>query len=334
MSEAKSKIVYCTYFDRGFLLKGLALHASLTRYRPNAKLWILVFDKYTEDILKKMELQGVTVVSLEEFEDKDLLAVKGTRNPVEYYWTCTPSLPLYIFKKNRNIDYVVYLDADLYFYSDVALGVKEIKKDSILAVEHRFPPGREHLVKDSGRFNVAFNVFKNDDVGVKCLKRWRKQCLNWCYWRHEDDKLGDQMYLDEWPRLYGNELAISNNLGVDAAPWNISQYKVSKKGKLVYINNDRLICYHFHQFQILGHSNFSRVLGYTLSKDVVKYIYEPYERELKKGFRFIKKFDPGFEIKPPKNSENGTKILRQKMAKYLGPLYWKFKSVFYCSDNI
>lgn len=317
--------VFCTYFDKGFLMKGLALHSSIMRYNPEAKLWVLAFDKYTEKILKKMRLRGVTVISLGEFEDKELLAAKKTRNFVEYYWTCTPSLPLYIFKNNPHIKYVTYLDGDLYFYSDVMAGVSEIKGGSMVAAPHRFPKGLEHIAKDSGFFNVAFNTFKNDEVGIKCLKRWRDQCLEWCYWRHEDGKLGDQMYLDEWPKLYGKSLIQSKNIGVDAAPWNISQYKISKKGNYVYINNTKLSCYHFHQFQILGPSNFSRVMGYTLSREVVKYIYEPYEEELRKQYKIIKKYDEHFEIKSPKSDENKFRLMKQKLARYVGPLYWRIK---------
>lgn len=319
------EVAFCTYFDKGFLLKGLALHASLLRHNPEAKLWILTFDTYTEKLLKKMKLKGVTVVPLKDFEDKELLAVKPSRNPVEYIWTCTPSLPLYVFKNNPNAKYTVYLDADLYFYSDALSGVNEIDNSSIVAVPHRFPKGLEHLAKDSGFFNVAFNVFKNDEIGIKCLKRWRNQCLDWCYWKHEDGKLGDQMYLDEWPKLYGKKLVVSKNIGVDTAPWNISQYKVSKKGEYVYIDNTKLSCYHFHQFQILGPSNFSRVLGYTLSKETVKHIYEPYEGELRKQYKEVRKFDPQFEIKKPDNSGNKIQILRQTLARYFGPAYWRIK---------
>lgn len=317
--------IFCTYFDKHFLLKGLSLHSSLTKFNPNAKLWILAFDKYTEKILKQMKLKGVTVIPLKDFEDKELLKAKIIRNRVEYIWTCTPSLPLYIIKKNPSVKYVTYLDADLFFYSDAMAGVTEIKNGSMVAVPHRFPKGREHLAKDSGFFNVAFNVFKNDEIGLKCLKRWRNQCIEWCYWRLEDGKLGDQMYLDEWPKLYGDKLIKSQNIGVDAAPWNISQYEVSKKGNFVYLNDTKLSCYHFHQFQILGPDNFSRVLGYTLSKEVVKYIYEPYEEELKKQYKIVKKYDKGFEIKLPKNDENKTQLIKSRLAKYIGPLYWKIK---------
>lgn len=321
----QDKSVFCTYFDKGFLTKGLALHSSLINNNPNAKLWILAFDKYTENVLKKMKLRGVTVISLDDFEDKELLAAKKTRNQIEYYWTCTPSLPLYIFKKNPDIKYATYLDGDLFFYSDASIGVSEIANGSMLAVPHRFPKGMEHIAKDSGYFNVAFNTFKNDATGTKCLKRWREQCNEWCYWKLEDGKLGDQMYLDEWPKLYGKSLIQSSNIGVDAAPWNISQYKVSKKGKYVYLNDTKLSCYHFHQFQILGPNNFSRVLGYTLSKEVIKYIYEPYEKELKKQYKIVKKYDADFEIISPRTEENKTQLIRQRLAKYIGPIYWKIK---------
>lgn len=327
----KDNIIYCTYFDKGFLLKGLALHASLIKYKPDAKLWILAFDKYTEKILKRMRLKGVTVVALEDFEDRELLAVKPTRQPVEYYWTCTPSWILYIMKKNPSAKYVTYLDGDLYFYSDPDKGVYDIKDKSLLVVEHRFPAGREGMAKVSGRFNVAFNVFKNDEVGKKCLNRWRGQCLDWCYWKPEDGKLGDQMYLNEWPKLYGNNLIISKNVGVDAAPWNISQYKVSEKDNSVYIDNDKLVCYHFHQFQIIGPNHFSRVLGYTLSREIVKYIYEPYEEELRMQYEVVKKLDKNFKIKEIKKDR--VMLFRQKLGKYFGPIYWRLKTILKWQKN-
>ena len=320
----KGEIIYCTYFDRGFLLKGLALHTSLIKYNPDAKLWILAFDKYTEKILKKMRLKGVTVISLEDFEDKELLAVKSTRHPVEYYWTCTPSWILYIIKKQPNAKYFVYLDSDLYFYSNPDKAVEEISDKSLLAVEHRFPIGREGMAKISGRFNVAFNVFKNDEISKVCLKKWRIQCLDWCYWKPEDGKLGDQMYLDEWPKLYEKNLVISNNVGVDTAPWNISQYKVTNRNSSLYINENLLVCYHFHQFQILGPNHFGRVLGYTLSKEVIKYIYESYEEELRFQYTRVKTIDKSFMITQPKQDVG--MLLRHRLAKYLGPIYWRLKS--------
>lgn len=320
----KEDTIFCVYFDKGFILKGLALHESLMRTTPKAQLWILALDKYTETLLKKMKLKNTTVVSLNDFEDKELLVVKGTRSLVEYYWTCSPSWPLYIFNKSPDTKYVVYLDADLYFFSSAFDGVDEIGNKSLLAVEHRFPKGLEGLAKRNGRFNLAFNVFRNDETGIKCLKRWRKQCLDWCYWKPEEGKMGDQGYLDEWPKLY-KSLVISKNLGLDAAPWNISQYKITKKGGSVFVNGERLVCYHFHQFQILGPNNFNRVYGYTLSKNVTEYIYKPYERAIGQQYERVKKFDNDFEIRKPEMTS--TKMFQQKVAKYIGPFYWRLMSL-------
>ena len=313
--------IYCTYFDKGFLLKGLALYESLIRYSPDAKLWVLAFDEYTYKILNKLKLKGVTVIKLSNFEDRELLAVKPTRQFFEYYWTCSPSLPLYVFNKNKDANYVVYLDADLYFYSDVAPGVREIGDKSILIVEHRFPKGREGIAETAGKFNVAFNVFKRDIEGINCLKRWRGQTIEWCYAQPENGKMGDQMYLNEWPKLYKN-VVLSKNLGVDAAPWNISQYKVKKTNGYIYINQDKLICYHFHQFQILSATSFSRVHGFTLSKEVVENIYIPYEIEIKKQYKRLRNIDPTFTITAPK--QNTAQLTRQKLAKFVGPIYWKY----------
>lgn len=318
------KIIYCTYFDKGFLLKGLALHKSLIKYSPDAKLWVLAFDEYTVKILNKLKLKGVTVVPVSKFEDKELLAVKPTRQSFEYYWTCSPSWPLYIFEKDKDVDIVTYLDADLYFYSDVSPGVTELGNKSILVVEHRFPKGREGIAETAGKFNVAFNVFRRDKEGIACLKRWRAQTIEWCYAKPEGGKMGDQMYLNEWPNRYKN-LVISKNLGVDAAPWNITQYQISKRKGKVFINNDELICYHFHQFQILGPNNFSRVHGFTLSKSIIENIYLPYEDEIKKQYRRVKEVDSNFEIKAP--NQNTAQLTRQKLAKYLGPFYWRYLSL-------
>lgn len=317
-------IIYCTYFDKGFLLKGLALHSSLVKNTPNAKLWILAFDEYTVKILNKLKLKGVTVVPASEFEDKKLLAVKPTRQNFEYYWTCSPSWPLYIFEINKDVDIVTYLDADLYFYSDVFPAIKELGNKSILIVEHRFPKGREGIAETAGIFNVAFNIFRRDKEGIACLKRWRSQTIEWCYAKPENGKMGDQMYLNEWPSLYKN-LVISKNLGVDAAPWNITQYKVTKKQGKVFINNDELICYHFHQLQILGPNSFSRVHGFTLSKSIIDNIYLPYEVEINKQYQKVKSLDSKYEIIAP--NQNTAQITRQKMAKFIGPVYWKYLSL-------
>lgn len=320
----KQNIIFCTYFDKNYLLKGLALHSSLLRYNPCVELWILCMDSYTKNILDKLKLKGVVTISLKDFEDKELLKAKKTRSLVEYYWTCTPSLPLFIFRNNPTIKKVIYLDADIYIYSSINPAFDELGNKSILTVEHRFPKGQEARIKTLGRFNVGFQIFNWDKESLKCLERWRKQCLKWCYWRVEDGKLGDQLYLNEWPSLYKN-LAISQNLGINAAPWNITQFKISRKNDDVYINDDKLICYHFEKYGIISENNFEYSSGYRLSRNLIEYVYKPYKEEIKRQIKLIKTIDKDFKIIPAK--KNIKEIIRSNLIKLFGPFYWDLLSI-------
>ncbi len=314
------KIVYVTCFDKNYILKAMAMYFSLIRHNPSASLWVLPMDTETKRLLGKMKLKNLYLIDKKDFEDKKLLEAKKNRSRVEYIWTCTPSLPLYIFKKDKLVKYVVYIDADFFFFSGAGPAFKELRNGSIFIEKHRYSSGEKYRNERTGRFNVSFMIFKRDKEGLKCLRRWRKQCIKWCYARVEDGKFGDQLYLNEWPDLYKN-LVISKNLGINAAPWNISQYDIIKEGKFVYINRDRLICYHFHQFEILGQKSFTRTHGYRLSRQIIENIYRPYEGEIEKQIRIVKKIDRSFRIVPPK--KNIVDESKRRLIKFMGPLYWK-----------
>lgn len=292
----KQRVSFCTYFDKNYLVKGLSMIESLRKNYNNAPIWVLCFDKYTEKTIIELKLKNVSIISLKDFEDKKLKKVKTKRSTVEYYWTCTPSLPLYILKNDPQSDLIIYCDADLFFYSSLIPVFKEFGNGSIYSVESRYPSHQQFRNHTTGKFNVGFQIFRNNKEGVKCLKRWREQCLEWCYWKEEDGKLADQMYLNEWPSLYTN-LVISRNLGVNAAPWNINQYKVEQKHSDVYIDNDKLIFFHFHQFNLLSSEKFEFSRGYHLSKEVKKLIYNQYVTNLKKQILSIQKIDPSFDIR-------------------------------------
>ena len=320
------KTVFVTYFNKHYLLKGLAMIESLLNHVPNAEIWVLAFDEYTIKILNKIHPKQVRVISPKEFEDRDLKKAKKNRSLVEFFWTCSPSLPLYVFKKKSSAEQVVYLDADLFFFSSPEAVIKNMKNKEILTVKHRYPRSQSNREKTSGIFNVGFQIFKRKPQAIKCLKRWRKQCLSWCYARYENGKMGDQLYLNEWPNLY-DKLVISKNLGLNTAPWNVGQYKIALKKGDVYINSDKLICYHFHQLDILGPKKFDYVLGYKLSSSIKKYIYKPYSSALTKQYKTVKKIDPGFTLKIPKR--NISEKIKHLIVKRLSPFFLWLHTQFF-----
>lgn len=285
---------YCTLFDKNYLTRGLALHSSIMHFAQPFKFWILCMDDLTYEILTKLNLPNVILIKLSDFEDKELLKVKPTRTDGEYCWTCTPSLLLYILKHNSNIDIVSYLDSDLYFYSSPEPIFKEVGKDSVMIIPHRFAVGRKEKEKKAGIYNVSMVTFRKDINGLKCLNWWRERCLEWCFNRLENGRLGDQMYLNSFPQLF-KDVHVLQNIGAGVGPSNDKQYVVSVKSRYIYIDNFPLIFYHFAGFKIFEPLSF---LPMTILKKSTyrQLIYAPYFKEIAKQTKIIREIDPKFNF--------------------------------------
>lgn len=214
---------YCTYFDRGFLPQGLALWRSLARHDPDAVLWVLALDEFTEALLRELGEPRLRVVALAELEagDPELRAAKANRTPVEYTFTLSPCWPRWLLARQPGIDRVTYLDADLFFFGAPApvFAAMDAARASVLITGHRFPSWLRHY-EQHGRFNVGLLSFRRDAAGLACLDDWRARCLEWCHDRVEGDRYADQKYLDAWPARLGAALLVLDRPGVNLAPWN------------------------------------------------------------------------------------------------------------------
>ena len=271
---------YCTLFNSNYLSRGLNLYYSLKKVSNNFNLFIFAFDNLTYKFLKKKKLKNVIVVSLNEFEDKELKKVKKQRTKTEYFWTCTGSTIIYLFKKFK-LKSCTYLDADLFFYRDPKILIDESKNSSCMISRHNYTESYDQT-NTSGIYCVQFMYFKNNHEGKKILFDWRRQCINWCFNRFEKGKFGDQKYLDSWPKKY-NKVHVLNNLGGGVAPWNIQQYKLLKNFKFFKSSNKvkfDLIFYHFHNIKLLNQKTIY-IGGYKINDDVKEKIYRPYLLKLK-----------------------------------------------------
>jgi hypothetical protein len=166
---------------------------------------------------------------------------------------------------------------------------------SVLIIEHRYSPDRADLEAGNGRFNVGLVSFRNNAEGKKVLSWWRERCLEWCYFRVEDGKMGDQMYLNCWPDQFEG-VHILKHLGGGLAPWNIKNYKISKVGSVAFVNSDRLIFYHFHAFRIFKTLDFEPAANYIFNWVELRLIYRPYITALKNAVSLVKSIDPNFNF--------------------------------------
>ena len=293
---------FFTYFDRHYLSRGLALYRSLNRHCRSFALWVLCMDELTRKVLSRMRLPSVYLISLEDLEREDerLLEAKQNRSRIEYYFTCTPSLALYILKRWPDTDVITYLDADLFFFTNPAPIYRELGNGSILIVGHRFPPHLKHR-EIFGVYNVGWVSFRNDQHGLQSLRWWRERCLEWCYDHVEDGRFADQKYLDDWPSRFPNVVVLSHK-GSGLAPWNITNYTVRLDRDQVAIDSQPLVFFHFHGLRQLREWLYDPGLAsYGVRMDAVlkQGIYAPYIRELRNARRSAAQFADGFGGEKP-----------------------------------
>jgi len=286
---------FCTLFDRNYLFKGLALHESLQRHVGDFTLWVLCMDAMVYEVLEKMRLPALRLISLAQFEDEDLLRAKATRTQAEYCWTCTPSLPLYLLNHVPDIEAITYLDADLFFFGDPAGAYAEMGGGSVGIVGHRFSPVHEHLALNSGIYNVEIMVFKNDEHARECLEWWRDRCNEWCYNRVEEGKFGDQKYLDDWPERFAR-VVVLHEAGVGLAPWNLRFHRFTMRDGQVLVDRQPLIYYHFHSLSIVGNGEEFRLVDpfYRLGRRNVRLVYQPYVASIKRAITQVRCIAPTY----------------------------------------
>ncbi|UCG28695.1 MAG: glycosyl transferase [Bacteroidales bacterium] len=275
---------FCTLFDSYYLSRGLVMYESLKENLNQFHLYIFAFDDLCYQLLEKLKPEKTTIISLEEFEDEELLNVKKDRTKAEYCWTCTPSVIDYVIK-TYNLPDCTYLDADLYFYNSPDILLQEMNKNTVLVTEHRYSRlARLYEQKRAGRFCVQFITFTGHQSSTRILEKWKGQCIDWCYNRYEDGKFGDQKYLDEWPELYEN-VHILQHLGGGVAPWNVSKYHIEKRGDSytgIHKKDGQkfsMIFFHFQYVKFMD-NGLVDIGWHILSKQIIKDLYLPYLKRL------------------------------------------------------
>lgn len=317
-------ITFCTLFDSFYLDKGLALYRSLERQSDNFKLFIFSFDDKAYEILQNMEFQNAMILHHSVIEDAKLLELKKERSKAEYNWTCTPVIIEYVLN-NFEVDSCTYIDADMYFFDDPQILFDEIEeaKANIVVTEHRFADdikGRRWL-KRSGKYCVEFNYFDQSENSHKALKWWKEKCFEWCYALYENDRMGDQKYLEKFPKKFEGVHELQY-LGGGVAPWNLYQYNLKKvdKESIVLSTKDNIefliVFYHFQNIRYLR-EDLVNINSCTRKKELKEIIYFPYLKEIEVIRKELQeKYGISFEVKKSCASNKIKAFIQKNIMQY------------------
>jgi hypothetical protein len=240
-------------------------------------------DSACYEVLARLDLPRLKLISLEDFErgDDSLALAKQNRSRIEYYFTCTPSLPLYIFNHFAEPDSITYLDADLSFFSAPKPVFDEIGDHSIAIIPHRFPSFLREK-EQYGIYNVGWLTFRRDENALCALQWWREQCNAWCYGRVEDGRCADQKYLDDWTTRFANVIVLQHK-GANLAPWNLANYTIQAQDERVWVDDQPLVFFHFHGLRMVNRWSFYPCLEpyrVALTRPIRQGIFVPYIKTL------------------------------------------------------
>jgi hypothetical protein len=280
---------FCTIFDKNYLYQAVVLYKSLEKHAKNFNFYALCMDELSFKVISNIKLPYCIPIISNDILDDEIRKIKENTTHGQFCWVSQPLLCEYILDQ-YNVEMVTYLEADSMFFADPEILFEELGELSISLVPHSFTPKFDQT-NTSGIYCVQFNAFKNNKSARDVLEYWKNQCFE--YNKNELYKYPGQMCLDNWENSF-DSVKVINHGGAGVAGWNVSHRQVKIVGKKLYINNDQIVFYHYHQYKI--YKNGCHDLGlYPLNKTVVELVYKPYSQEIENVKKIIYEIDPLFD---------------------------------------
>lgn len=292
------KFHFTTVLSETHLFKLIPMYISLKKYCKSFKLYVLCANDSVFNILNKIKFQDIVLITLKEVESFEisLKYAKENRSFHEYCWTLKPVLLYYVMYKYDYAEYFAHLDSDLFFFADVDEVFNENPNAAVYLTDHRNSEEFMVYYDLSGIYNTGFVGFRNCDTGIEAATLWMYRCIEKCtgVYDKENKTFGDQRYVEDWPEIF-QDVHIVKSIGANVAFWSIKQYKVSKRGSNIFLNDEKLLFYHYSGVSIISDREFDLSYYYHIDdSNTVLYIYEPYIKILSEGIKNMKREFPWF----------------------------------------
>jgi hypothetical protein len=279
-----NSVKYCTLFSLDYALQGLTLVGSLIDVGVNPEdLWILCLDDLTYEIVQLQlppEVNSININNDQEIKEK-FSNYLNKRSRSESIFSIKPLFVGRILRALKQDEWVIYVDADSFFYTNCSSLAQMPTQESILLSPHFYPT---EMNQNVGKFNAGFVGFKKSDVGLDAVDYWTQACSQWCSVKKENGLYADQKYLEFIQNKWTKETAFTPK-GINFSTWSFSKdSKIvqTQEGRFM-IDDIEIIHFHFHGFR---HSRFLSILGINRyeklsdANSIKKLLYQKYMNQL------------------------------------------------------
>lgn len=241
---------------------GLAqiLGKSVLKYNDNVDFYIIVADEYDQNTPVVKDSNIFIAREILNIDD-DVWTNMAFKYNLTEFCTCIKPFCIEYFFEKKSYETVCYLDPDIYLFNDFSYIYKSLRKFLVVTAPHitipDYPytgdlPDRSFLF--NGISNFGFVGFRNNPKTLNVIRWWEDRLMKLCFGEMLWAVCTDQKWSDFFPAFFeDNEICFSNNLGLNVAPWNYYERKITKENGEYWVTSrrqtsdrkDKLVFCHF-----------------------------------------------------------------------------------------
>lgn len=259
---------------------------SLVEYNPDYRVVIGLFDKINDRDVSSVSAH--TIVEINEQQVPDFHNLFNRYTVFELSCLAKPFMASWLYKTYPDVEKLLYFDADIRLFGDVAPIEKDLDSHSIVITPHVVTPitgeGIPHLRSflNAGLYNGGFFALRRSEETARFLAWWEDRVWHEGYFNFAEGMNCDQLWLNYAPLFYPNAL-VSQHLGYNLAYWNMHERKVSQKNDGFWVNDTfPLVFFHFSGYRLSSPDNLSvhqNRFSFSARPDV-KPLFDIYQKEL------------------------------------------------------
>ena len=240
---------------------GLAqiLESSVRKYEDDVDFFIVVADEFDSAVPVERPASALVAREILSIDDALWQNMAFKYNLTEFCTSIKPFCIEHFFAVGY--DAVCYMDPDTYLFSGFSYVWESLERYLVVTAPHitipQYPykgdlPDRSFLF--NGISNLGFGAFRKSDKVLNVIRWWQDRLKDQCFGEMLWAQCTDQKWTDFFPAFFDSEeLLYSNNLGLNLAPWNYFERKVSCESGVWYVESrdglsdrkDKLVFCHF-----------------------------------------------------------------------------------------
>lgn len=255
----------------------LAFTICSVSHLGQAKTMVDSFKEHNPDYQVKIGIADKIAGRIDEsqFTDYELfeiseLGISGFDDLIEKFsvfelcCVIRPHLCKYLLEANPEVEKLLFVDSDIYFFNAVTQVDDALEKHDILLTPHTFTPfpddglyPKEVSFNNAGLYNTGFFAVKRSTSTDNFLNWWQERLSEYGFVNFMDGMFVDQLWANFVPLFFENVL-VSKNLGLNVGYWNLHERSIRLHQESLIVNEEfPLVFFHFSGYDIKGRDKIS-----------------------------------------------------------------------------